>query len=213
MGWREGVWGATWDGVSLSGRQNWQAPWCFLCTESSGTSFPTLLAPGYDLYLPSPAPSSRSQRVWREPGQRLRENEDISQMACPSGCVLAGRAWGEWGWIPVYPLNILSMFPPWPQNHSNVSLPPLRLRTQGLQGDRPAARAQRRHRCQGRGLGQLGAQSAGPGPVLTMLLTALAWPGHHTQSCFSRCGCPLGEDGQLALPSSWETDLSLPTVA
>lgn len=82
---------------------------------------------------------------------------------------------GEWGWIPVYPLNILSMFPPWPQNHSNVSLPPLRLRTQGLQGDRPAARAQRRHRCQGRGLGQLGACSAGPGLVLT--ITGMSCPG------------------------------------
>lgn len=30
---------------------------------------------------------------------------------------------GKWNRFPVHPLNILSMFPPWPQNHSNVSLP------------------------------------------------------------------------------------------
>lgn len=46
--------------------------------------------------------------------------------------------------------------------------PPLRPRTQGLHGDRPAARARRRQRCQGRGLGQLGARPAGPGLALAV---------------------------------------------
>lgn len=34
-----------------------------------------------------------------------------------------GGAGGAWQ-LPVHPLNILSMFPSWPQNHSNVSPPP-----------------------------------------------------------------------------------------
>lgn len=46
---------------------------------------PSSLLPGMTFTFPLLPPSSRSRRVWREPGQRLRENEDISQMACPRG--------------------------------------------------------------------------------------------------------------------------------
>lgn len=53
--------------------------------------------------------------------------------------------------------------------------PPLRPRTQGLHGDRPAARARRRQRCQGRGLGQLGARPAGLG--LALAVGGMSRPG------------------------------------
>lgn len=90
---------------------------------------------------------------------------------------------GERGRIPGYPLNILTMFPPWPQNHSNVSLPPLRPRTRALRGDRPAARAPRRHRCQGRSSAGL----AGPGLALAVGGVfyqgfRLRWPGRDARS-------------------------------
>lgn len=161
-------WGATWDGVRPSGRRLWQAPQRFLCTESSRARFPALLARGSDLYLPSPAPSSRSQRVWREPGQRLRENEDISQMACPRGRVLAGRAWGRVGpdpcLSPKYPKYAPSLAAK-PQQCLPSSPPP----SDPGSARRPACRkGPEAPPLPGRSLGRLGARSAGPGLARTI---------------------------------------------
>lgn len=70
---------------------------CFLSQIALRSPFSSPLlqsmTPTFPLLPPSP---SCSQRVWREPGQPTPgRNEDISQMACSSGCVLAARVVGD----------------------------------------------------------------------------------------------------------------------
>lgn len=91
---------------------------------------------------------------------------------------------------------------------------PLRPRTRGLRGDRPAARAPRRHRCQGRSSAAWRAPvGAGHGwHVLPGLPTALAGLAA-TPRATLQGGCPLGGEGQLALPVLLGIGLPLATVA
>ena len=113
---------------------------------------------------------------------------------------------GGVGPLPVHPLNILSMFPPWPQNHSNVFLPPPPPSDPGSarrsvcrkvpeapplprEGPRPAWRSGRR--------------SSHQQPILPQLLLALAWPpGPRLLLVRSEMEHPLHEEG---LPSPYHS--------
>lgn len=192
-----------WDGGRSGGGRTWQAPRCFLCTESSQEGvFQSPLLPALTFTFPLLPPSSRSPRVWQEPGQHRSENEDISQMACPRGCALAGRT-GAGGagpdpWLsPKHPNYVPSLaakpqqcLPPPPP----PSDPGSARRSAGRKGPAapPLPRAE---------LGRLGGPRVGAGRgwhVLPGLPTALAWPRRPERHCSGEC--PRGGEGQLARP-------------
>lgn len=182
----------------------------FFAERALGREFsdPPLL-PALTFTFPLLPPSSRSPRVWREPGQCLSENEDISQMACPSGCCWQAEPGGAGPdpWLsPKYPSYAPSLAakpqqclpPPCPPPPSALG-PGVCEEIGRLQGPRGATAAKGGARPAWR-------PRVGTGHgwrVLPQLPTALAWPGRDARSDVAGGSVHLEGQASWPHPSSW----------
>ena len=161
--------------------------------------------PSVALTFPLLPPSSRSQWVWREPGQRLSQNEDISQMACSRGWALAGRPGGSGAApcpSPKYPKYVPSLAAK-PQQCLPSSPPPSDPGSARRSACRKVPKAPPLPREGPRPAWRYGWCSSHQQPILPQLLLALAWPpGPGLLLVRSGMERPLHEEG---LPSPYHS--------